>query len=66
MAVVLLAELTTVLTGDADRMPALFRETSVADDPDFDRAMTLVGAKVRAFLDAVEKAFPDKVFVPPT
>jgi hypothetical protein len=25
----------------------------------------LVGAKVRAFLDVVEKAFPAKVFVPP-
>ena len=26
----------------------------------------LVGAKVRAFLDVVEKAFPERVFVPPT
>ena len=26
----------------------------------------LVGAKVRAFLEVVEKAFPEKVFVPPT
>jgi DNA-binding transcriptional LysR family regulator len=25
----------------------------------------LVGAKVRAFLDVVEKAFPERVFVPP-
>ncbi|ARW18167.1 hypothetical protein S101446_03092 [Komagataeibacter europaeus] len=25
----------------------------------------LIGAKVRAFLDVVEKAFPEKVFVPP-
>ncbi len=26
----------------------------------------LIGAKVRAFLDVVEKAFPEKIFVPPT
>ncbi|WP_370677349.1 LysR family transcriptional regulator [Pleomorphomonas sp. PLEO] len=26
----------------------------------------LIGAKVRAFLDVVEKEFPDRVFVPPT
>jgi len=26
----------------------------------------LVGAKVRAFLDVVEKAFPERAFVPPT
>ncbi|WP_247312466.1 LysR substrate-binding domain-containing protein [Bradyrhizobium sp. 48] len=25
----------------------------------------LIGAKVRAFLDVVEKAFPEKIFVPP-
>jgi hypothetical protein len=25
----------------------------------------LVGAKVRAFLDMVEKAFPERAFVPP-
>jgi hypothetical protein len=25
----------------------------------------LVGAKTRAFLDAVQKAFPEKLFVPP-
>ncbi len=41
LAIVLLAELTTVLTGDADQMPALFRKTSVVDDPGLDRAMTL-------------------------
>jgi DNA-binding transcriptional LysR family regulator len=26
----------------------------------------LIGAKVRAFLDVVEKAFPEKIFVPQT
>jgi hypothetical protein len=25
----------------------------------------LVGAKIRAFLDVVEKAFPERAFVPP-
>ena len=41
LAVVLLAKLPTVLTGDADRMLALFRKASVVDYPGLDRAMTL-------------------------
>ncbi len=49
LAVVLLAELPTVLRGEADRMLALLRKAGVpspgsgqaVDDPDLDRAMTL-------------------------
>ena len=41
LAIVLLAELATVLASDADRMLALFRKAGVVDDPRFDRPVAL-------------------------
>src|SRR6266481_5223986 len=41
LAVVLLAKLTAILPRNTDRMPALLRQTSIVDNPRFDRAVSL-------------------------
>ena len=43
LAVVLLAQLTTILPGHADRVAALLRKAGVVDDPGLDRLVTRDG-----------------------
>ena len=45
LTIVLLAKLTAILPGDADRMNALLGESCVVDDPGFDSAALFDGGK---------------------